>query len=396
MKILMINGGSSGSSWDIMTQIAYQCVKNKWNVLICTPTKKPKDFNMEYYQIGIGNRFVHNLLSKLDGSDGFHNKKATSQLIEKIKKFKPDIVHLHTLHGYFINVDILCNFLKKNKIFTVITLHDCWFFTGRCAHYAKNKCYKWIDGCYSCSYMNAYPKAFFKDNSHKLYTLKEKIFNGWKELRIVAVSHWLADNANKSKIFRNKTTVETIYNGIDTNIFSDKNRHYDDISNEIINIICVSSLWNESKGISIINYLAQHLPDKYKITMVGSVEHVDVSERINCVGTITSKKKLADLYLKSDFLLNPSAEETFSLVNIEAQACGNRIICYPSTGIKETSDVSGNILVKEYNQEAFLNDIICINNNSDLNKRCANFAKNFSVEKMTDNYIKIYKEFKHE
>ncbi len=390
MRILMINGGSSGSSWDIMMQISQKCIERKWDVLICTPKKKPKDCHADYYQIGKGRRVLHNFLSKIDGSDGFHNKKATQLLINKIKNFRPDVVHLHTLHGYFVNIKMLCDFLKENGIFTVITLHDCWYFTGRCVHFTKNKCSKWIDGCSSCPFMKVYPRALLKDNSHKFYALKEKIFSNWDNLKVVAVSHWLAENANKSKIFRKKIEVETIYNGIDTDIFSDKRRRYDNLSDKVVKIICVSSIWNERKGISIINYLGRHLPDKFKIILVGSTKRVNVNEKITCLGTVSSKKQLADLYLESDYLLNPSAEETFSLVNIEAQACGNRIICYPSTGIKETSDVSGNIFVKEYSQEAFLDKVVNIENDPILNKQCAAFAKTFSSENMVSNYIRIF------
>lgn len=391
MKILMINGGSSGSSWDIMTQIAKKCIENQDDVLVCTPTKKPANFNLCYYQIGKGKRLFHNILSKIDGSDGFHNKKATRLLINKISSFKPDVVHLHTMHGYFINIKMLCDFLKKSNIHTIITLHDCWYFTGRCAHFTKNKCFKWVNGCSHCSFMKTYPKSFFIDNCLKYYLLKENIFSNWDNLKVVAVSKWLADTANKSKIFRNKVTVTTIYNGIDTNIFCDKNRNYDTISNERINIICVSSLWNESKGISIINYISKNLPDRFKITLVGLTDGFQVDKKILCVGKVSTKEQLANLYLKNDFLLNPSSEETFSLVNIEAQACGNRVICYPATGIKETSDSKGNVLVDEYSKEAFLNAVLSLKKNSSLSKDCAKFAKRFSTNNMVDNYILIYR-----
>lgn len=396
MRVLMINGGSSGSSWDILTQIAKGCVDNQWDVLVCTPTSRPANFELNYYQIGKGKRIIDNLLSKIDGSDGFHNKKATRMLIDKILSFKPDIVHLHTLHGYFVNIKMLCDFLKKNNIYTIITLHDCWYFTGRCVHFAKNKCLSWVDGCHKCSFKTTYPKALLIDNCSKYYAIKENIFANWNNLRVVAVSNWLAETANKSKIFRDKVQVTTIYNGVDTSVFCDKNRNYNIIPSETINIVCVASSWNERKGISIINYVAQHLPDNFKITLVGSTGDFEVNKKIHCIGTVSTKEQLANIYLNNDFLLNPSSEETFSLVNIEAQACGSRVICYPATGIKETSNSIGNVLVKKYNKDAFLYEILNLKKNPSFSKECTKFAESFSLNNMVDNYISIYRKAKNE
>lgn len=396
MRVLMLNGGSSGSSWDILTQIAKGCIDNQWDVLVCAPTRRPANFDLNYYQIGKGKRIIHNLLSKIDGSDGFHNKKATRMLIDKIISFKPDIVHLHTLHGYFIDIKMLCDFLKKNNIYTIITLHDCWYFTGRCVHFTKNKCSSWVDGCHNCSFKKTYPKALLIDNCSKFYEIKENIFANWNNLRVVAVSNWLAETANKSKIFRGKVHVTTIYNGVDTSVFCDKNRNYNINLSETINIICVASSWNERKGISIINYIAQHLPDNFKITLVGSTGDLEVNKKICCIGKVTTKEQLVSLYLNNDFLLNPSSEETFSLVNIEAQACGSRVICYPATGIKETSNSRGNVLVKKYDKDAFLYEILNLKKNPSLSKECAKFAESFSLNNMVDNYISIYKEAKNE
>ena len=387
MKILAINGGTSGSSWNICRSILDAASIKGHDVYAATPNEKPADFLHSYYKIGNKiDRLFNKFITKIDGSDGFRNKLATNRLLSYISKIKPDVVHLHTLHGHFINIGLLIQFLKSNRIKLIITCHDCWWFTGRCAHFFSNSCNCWKnDGCKKCRFKNAYPKTFFVDKASKFLFQKKQLFENYDNLTIVCVSDWLRDLCLDSLVFRN-CNVLTIHNGVDTSI-------YDLPSENLIctnfNLISVASQWNNSKGIEIILALAKIYPN-LNFTVVGKLSNrVSLPKNVSNISTIQSKYVLNKLYQQSYALLNPSTQETFSLVNVEAQLCGLPVICMNETGMTETVSKES-YRVNEYSLESFKKAIdLTISTKFERNK-IRLFAETFSLEKMIYNYLEVY------
>lgn len=387
MKILAINGGASGSSWNICQSILVNA-KNKGHfVWVATPDKKPSDCEIDYYRIGNKfNRLLNRFITRCDGSDGFHNSFSTLRLIKFINSIKPDIVHLHTLHGYFINVKILVEYLEKKGIKIVITCHDCWWFTGRCSHFFASGCEKWKTGCMNCLFKSVYPKSLLFDKAYKFYLLKQKLFCNHKNVFVVCVSEWLSTLCRQSLIFNGKEIV-TIHNGVDSTIFKPSKQ------TPIINtkqkvILSVSSQWNESKGLPLIIEISKRVPD-YRFLLVGKLKKGSYPSNIQNIPNISSKEELASLYCSSDLLLNASLQETFSIVNIEAQMCGLPVVCLRETGMKET--VSNYCFtVQDYSVESYCNAIeeTIFSNINRVN--LIEFANNFSQEIMNEKYLSLY------
>ena len=87
--------------------------------------------------------YVSAIMAKCTGIHGVGSVMGTMSLIRKLKKFNPDIIHLHNLHLWCVNIPLLFNYIKKNDIKVVWTLHDCWAFTGRCPYFLVENCQKW-------------------------------------------------------------------------------------------------------------------------------------------------------------------------------------------------------------------------------------------------------------
>ena len=389
MKILAINGGTSGSSWNICCSVLRFAQMNGHDVFVATPSEKPDNFKGNYYQIGNKiSRYLHRLITKLNGSDGFCNNGETRKLIKHISSIKPDIVHLHTLHGYFINIQILINYLKKMNVHLVITCHDCWWFTGRCAHFFSNKCDAWKNRkCKKCNYKNAYPKSLLFDRAAIFLEKKAKIFKDYQNLHIICVSDWLSNLCAQSYVFKGKN-IQTIYNGIDINIFSLPHSNLTSARNKVIS---VAAQWNNSKGIDIIIELARKY-DYLNFTIVGNLSNkIVLPANILNIPNVSNKEKLATLYQENHVFLNPSKQETFSLVNIEAQLCGLPVICFNETGMKETISPQSFALTN-YSFEEFDKKLMSSLKKEFNKNEIREFAIKFSLQEMNGRYLKVYEE----
>lgn len=225
---------------------------------------------ISYYKIG--NSFdvlFHGGMTRITDRAGFYSRKATSKLIEDILTYQPDVIHLHNLHGYYLNIEELFGFLSSANIPVVWTLHDCWPYTGHCCHYSACGCNKWLQGCHDCPNLSSYP-ASFHDNSRRNYADKKRLFTSVENMKIVTVSHWLEKEVMRS--FLNMYEVETIYNGIDLNIFKPTVNHTRerlDIDDSRRIILGVASTWHKNKGLNDFIELSSILPDDYLILLVG-------------------------------------------------------------------------------------------------------------------------------
>ena len=260
------------------------------------------------------------------------------ELIKQIRDYAPDIIHLHNLHGCYINVDVLFRFLKIYGKPVVWTLHDCWPFTGHCAHFAVAGCEKWKTGCYDCPQRKSYPVALLLDQSKRNYLAKKKLFTQLGDLTIVTPSHWLAELVQQS--FLNKCRIEVIHNGIDTKVFkpsATEFRKKHGLENKRI-VLGVASSWDARKGFDDFLSLAEMLGSAVQMVMVGLSQEQCLALPDNILGITRtdSTKELAELYSSADVFVNLTYEDTYPTVNLEAQACGTPVITYRTGGSVES------------------------------------------------------------
>ncbi|MDD3187681.1 MAG: glycosyltransferase [Bacilli bacterium] len=341
-KLVQINVVCNGSTGRIMCDIAKKATEEGFEAYCFYGRGNPnKDVNC----IKIGNKlsvYYHVFLTRLFNLHGHGSYFATKKMIKQIKNIDPDVIHLHNIHGYYLNFKVLFKYLKsdyKGKI--IWTLHDCWAFTGHCAHFTVAKCNKWKNCCGNCPQIKSYPKSLFIDNSKKQFLLKKEMFSNIENLIIVTPSNWLKSLVEKS--FLGEYEIKVINNGIDTNIFKPTydERIYDkyNIPKGQKIILGVANNWY-NKGLNYFLNLNNVLSSEYTIVLVG-VNNKQLDELPkNIVGVIRTDNinDLVNIYSISTVLFNPSHEETFSKVTIEAKYCGTSVIVFDTTAPKEIID----------------------------------------------------------
>ena len=296
------------------------------------------------------------LQTRLDGKAGFHSKNATRRLLARLDEIQPDVVHLHNLHGYYVNIEMLFKWLANHECKVEWTLHDCWAFTGHCAHFTYVKCAQWMDHCaYSspCSQLNTYPRTYSKSSCSWNFEQKSQLFNlvPPERMKIITPSKWLATLVGKS--FLKGYPVEVRHNTIDTDVFkptpSDFRERYG-VGDRFM-ILGVASPWTARKGLNDFVKLADELDsEKCAIVLVGLSEKQVEGLPGGVVGLIRtdSREELAGIYSTADVFFNPTTEDNFPTVNLEAEACGTPVITYDTGGCAETIRNSDSCVVGKY------------------------------------------------
>lgn len=309
-------------------------------------------------------------------------KTATKRLIRRIKEYNPDIIHLHNIHGYYVNVEMLLNFLKEFGKPVVWTFHDCWPFTGYCFHFDGIGCDKYKIRCNSCPMTFSYPFSLFKQNVQSDFDKKISLINNLENVVLVSPSKWLKNMAMMSKIKDKKMLV--INNGINLDDFKpsvDKNDKF--------TVLAVSNIWTVEKGMKDIEKIRELVDENIVIKVVGTdankisgVENIEHTE---------NKKELIDLYSKSHLLINPTYQDNFPTVNIEALSCGTPVITYRTGGSPEIVDEKTGVVIDKGNYKSMAAVINELRRNYYFNSLdCVNRAKLFSKEKMMEEYKKLY------
>lgn len=397
MKIISINLSSFGSTGKIMREIHYNVAYKGNECLAMVPASKKeyKAYNEEnIYFIGHKlTRRINAYLGIMTGLDGCFSVFSTLKALIRVSKFKPDIIHLHNLHGTYINIPMLMWYIKRHKIRVVWTLHDCWAFTGHCPHFAYERCDKWKKGCNHCPRYRIYPKSLF-DNSLFMWKLKKKWFTGIENLTIVTPSKWLADLVKES--YLKDYTVHTIHNGIDLNIFkpteSDFRVKYHIPENKKI-VLGVAFGWGEKKGMDIFMELSKRFDENFQIVMVGTNDSIDeqLGENIISIHRTQNQFELAEIYSASDVFVNPTREEVLGLTNIEANACGIPVVTFRSGGSPECIDDTCGVVVECDDIESLYREILRICEKKPYSKEnCIKRAISFSVFDMVEKYLSLY------
>lgn len=395
MRIVEINTCNYGSTGKIMLQIAKTANQNDHKCWIAIP-KGRHNKNSDYKDtIWIGNQFAedfHIMMGRITGLQGCCSIIATRCFLKEIEKIRPDIIHIHNLHNSYINIPMLFNYIKKNNIKVVWTLHDCWAFTGHCPHFLVSKCNKWEKGCNKCPSYKEYPRSCV-DHSKWMWKWKKKWFSGVKNMTIVTPSKWLAELVEKS--FLREYPVKVINNGIDLKSFRPVPGYFKKkkgITDQKI-ILGVAFDWGYRKGLDIFCKLAENIGEEYKIVLVGTNEELDKSlpQNIISIHKTQNQQELAEIYSDADVFFNPTREDNYPTVNMEAIACGTPVLTFNTGGSPESilNDSCGSVINTEdicKIREAI--DSIIKNKKVDCNK----FAVAFNMDKKNLEYIRLYEE----
>lgn len=391
MKVLQINIFGNLSTGKIAVDI-YRTLVSKGHQGVVAFARNSIPDDVPY--IKIGSKFgiyCDGVLTRLTDRAGFYSQNATRKLIEEIKRYNPDVIHLHNLHGYYINVKLLFEFLKQYGKPVVWTLHDCWAFTGHCCYYSMANCERWREGCYNCPQKKSYPSSYLWDNSKDNYRKKKEIFTSLPNLHLVTVSKWLENEVKQS--FLQDIPCTTIYNGIDTKTFryTESNfREEKGLTGKFI-ILGVASTWDTRKGLEDFLKLADLLTDGYRIVIVGVGKKEQQKLKANMIGIerTNNVQELVEIYSAADVFFNASVEETFGLPTVEAIACGTPSIVYDVTALPEAV-TSENGVVVEKNNVSLVYEIIKKIKNREIEFKMG--GTSFSKDYYFNKYIELYTE----
>ena len=355
MKVLMINVVCGiRSTGRICTDLATALEKQGHQVKIAYGRENvPEQF--QKYAVRIGNDLdvkLHGVKARLLDGAGFGSKAVTEKFIEWVKRYDPDVIHLHNLHGYYINVEVLFKYLKTCGKRIIWTLHDCWSFTGHTAYCDVVHCERWIKGCYACPLMKEYPTSLI-DRSKQNWKKKKTVFTGLNNMTIITPSKWLSTWVKES--FLKKYQVKVINNGIDiTQFYPIKSdfREKNGLKDKYV-LLGVATIWDEMKGYSDYLKLANMLEEDFRIVLVGltKAQIEKLPQNIIGIERTANTKELAEIYTMADLFLNFSYCENYPTVNIEAMACGTPVLTYKTGGSPEIIEKYGGYIIEQGNLE---------------------------------------------
>lgn len=287
-------------------------------------------------------RKLHGLTTRIFDRHGFGSAGATKELVNNIGDIKPDLVHLQNIHGYYLNIAVLFEYIKKTAVPVVWTFHDCWPFTGHCSYFERYSCIKWQTECYQCPNKKGYPTSYGLDQSKRNFHDKKRIFNGVQHFQIVTPSKWLANHVKHS--FLQNYPVQVIHNGIDINSFKPQNGDAEikkkwNLTGKKI-ILGVASIWDKRKGLDDFIQLSKRIKPDEQVVLVGLEQKIinGLPANITGIARTESIAELAELYAAAEVFVNPTYVDNFPTTNIEALACGTPVITYNTGGSPEAID----------------------------------------------------------
>ncbi len=397
--LLQINSVITGSTGMIMKEIDKYAKKSGMRSYMASAKNysSRKDYPENHISIGtILEKRVHRFLAKLTGYEGHFSYFATKRFLRKVDKIKPDIIHLHNLHLNYINLKLLFLYLKNHpKINVIWTLHDCWAYTGHCPYYEMVGCDRWKHGCDNCKIYRKYPESYV-DNSRVMYEKKKTYFTGLENMTLITPSLWI--NGEVGQSFLRDYPAVVINNGIDTDVFQKRNTTFRKEYHLEDKFIILGSAynWSERKGFDAFVSLSEKLDEEYRIVLVGNM---DYEQDVKCsthgiihLPLTSSKEVLAEYYSAGDVFFNPTREEMFGLVNIEAQACGTPVITFRSGGSPECVGEECGFVIEKDDLTRAVECIKEIRENKSFYtyEKMRNWVERFSSEHVYSQYIRLY------
>ena len=395
MKVLQINTVyGEGSTGRIALMIHDAC---KAHGIICLSAYRRGRKGQKSFEhsepIGYGwDSRVHGWLSWLTMFKGTGSVCATARFLRRLERDLPDVIHLHNLHGSYINLPMLFGFIRRYDIPVVWTLHDCWAFTAICPHFSMAACERWKTGCGRCPQKKQYSASVI-DWTRSVLKLKRSWFCSVRRMTLVAPSFWLEGLVRQS--FLRDYPVKTIHNGIDLQVFSpvesDFREKYGLLGKKIV--LGVAFGWGQGKGLDVFEELAHSLNEDYRIVLVGTDARTaaGLPESILCIHRTHDQRELAAIYTAADVFANPTREEVLGLVNIEALACGTPVVTFHAGGSPECIDASCGVSVPEGDVGGMKREIVRICTEhpyapQDCRRRAEQFDKTAQIEE----YIALY------
>lgn len=396
MKIVQINTVCETGSTGKITANLYKTAQDVMMTPYVAYGRGTASDEISSYKIGNPLDFAcHVLINFFLGQSGFGSKSVTKRFLKWLDDIRPDILHLHNLHGFYIHVGMLFSYIKSHNIPVVWTLHDCWPLTGQCAFFDYSGCRKWRTGCFQCPvYRSDYPYSLFKDNSRQNYLLKKAIFTGVKNLTIVTPSHWLADIVKQS--YLQKYPVTVIPNGIDLNIFKPSSVPVSTNDNKKI-VLGVANNWEHRKGLDFFLQLADELDSSYHIVLIGvrnkqqTMIQTKYGNRITALTRTSNQAELAEWYNRAYVYVNPTLEDNFPTTNLEALACGTPVITFNTGGSSESITNQCGIVVEKGNLEKLKEAILSLEKRTEITSlACCEQAIFYDSGVRFQEYIQLY------
>ncbi len=396
MRVLQINSVCGiGSTGRIASDINDYLIQQGHESYIAYGRGNLKNYKNTFRIGNSFDNFTHLIKTRFFDMHGFGSFQATKKFIEKVREVDPDIIHLHNLHGYYINIDVFFDYLKKANKPVVWTLHDCWSFTGHCAHFDYIGCKKWQHRCGHCPLMRKYPSSLFIDNSENNYIRKRELFTGINNLTIVTPSKWLEGLVMKS--FLKEYPLEVINNGINLEVFKPTGSNFRKIYalEEKFIILGVATAWGKNKGLDYFVRLSKTLNESEVIVLVGLKEEKihKLPENIVGIARTNMATELAEIYSSADVFINPTLEDTFPTTNLESLACGTPVITFNTGGSPECIDESCGFIIEKENFEELSIKIRVVKEKGKLHyyDKCLQRALlNYNREDRFNDYINTY------
>ncbi len=393
MKVLQINSViNTGSTGRIVEDIGQILIAGGHESYIAYGRGKHKSKSR---LIRIGSAFdiyLHGLYTLLTDRHGFASKRATREFINKIDQVKPDLIILHNIHGYYLNIEVLFNYLQTTDKPVVWTLHDAWPFTGHCAYYENFNCYKWKTECFQCPKTRYYPKSYF-DNSRLNFHDKKRLFTSIRNLTLVTPSDWLNNHVEKS--FLGIFPTRTINNGIDTGVFVPDAES--SLAADRKYLLFVANVWTKSKGLGDIFSLRNFIDSSIDFLVVGLTQRQAKSmpPGITGIKRISEAGQLVKLYSGAYCFINPTYSDNFPTVNLEALSCGTPVITYRTGGSPEAVNAETGFVVERGDLNGIAESLEKLGklNYQDLSKACRERAVAlFDKNKKFQEYLNMFQE----
>ena len=396
MRISQINAVYGfGSTGVIVEDLQQLCLRN--NILcevVYSITNKEASNTVRMGNL-LSNKF-HALMTRISGKQGYFSYCSTWKLLHHYEKFKPDIIHLHNLHSCYINVPMLLRYAAKKDIAVVVSLHDCWFYTGGCCHYASAGCNKWKEECGICPKRYSDVNALIFDGTKQMLTMRKRLFGKIRNLTAVGVSKWIVEEGKQS-VFKDARCL-AIHNGIDTDFFHPVNsdlRKKHNLEGKFV-ILAPANKWFLDINRETFDYFASHITDDMRMVFIGSgTDESRLTDRMINIGFVSSREEIREIFSACDVMVNCTREESLSLLNVEVQSCGTPVVTYSNTGVKETVDGKCGFAVENGNPEALWNAMMEIKRNGKgaYSALCREWAiKEFDRDINYYSYIELYKE----
>lgn len=400
MRIIQINSIDLFSTGNIMLNIAHVARERGHEAYTASKYIKMSidTHRVDPHHYYIGNRIVntvHRYFSWITDLQDYGSVFPTLSLIRKIEKLNPDIIHLHDILGWYLNIDILFSYLKKKKIPIVWTFHDCWAITGRCIYFDAVNCNHWQTGCGNCPQKKYMPGTWFFDLSAWNYSRKKRLFTSINNMTIVTPSEWLKKIVKQSFLKRCNTIV--INNGINLDVFKPtRGKYYSKLKKLNSKIVLgVAATWSQRKGLDVFLEMDKKLPEDYTIVLVG-IESYELpqNKRITAIRRTNNQTELAEIYSAATVFANPTIEDNFPTVNLESLACGTPIVTYKTGGASESVDEKTGIVIEKNNVHDFISAVIEVANKGKktYEYNCRQKSLNYDMNKKFNDYVDLYEQ----